>query len=365
MLDVSKKITFDKIITFVMNTKPIIPLFFLIVAIFSCKKNYQPRNITSITIREIAIDSGSIRAIQVQKDSSVFYASSKGTLGWVAFSGEVLQKQQVVHDTIYPNFRALASNGKDVFALSIANPALLYRWDSHGVTLVYKETHQKVFYDALTFFDGQHGIAMGDPTEDCLSILLSNNGGTTWHKIPCSKLPQTVEGEAAFAASNSNMAVKGSNAWLVTGGKRSRVFYTPDMGNTWQVFKTPIVQGKEMTGIYSVDFYDSKNGIIFGGNWSDQQNNSANKAVTKDGGKTWKLIADGKGPGYKSCVQYVPNTEGKEVFAVGSTGISFSNDGGNSWKKVSNKSYYTIRFVTENVAWLGGKNGLGRLVMEN
>ena len=65
----------------------------------------------------------------------------------------------------------------------------------------------------------------------------------------------------------------------------------------------------------------------------NQIENKANKAITIDGGKTWSLVADGQNPSYKSCVQYVPNTNGKEIFAVGKTGISFSNDGGKVGKK--------------------------------
>ena len=65
----------------------------------------------------------------------------------------------------------------------------------------------------------------------------------------------------------------------------------------------------------------------------------------------------------KSCVQYVPNTAGKEVFAVGKTGISYSNNGGFNWKQVSKDSYYTIQFVDRNNAWLAGNNKIGKLIL--
>ena len=230
--------------------------------------------------------------------------------------------------------------------------------------LYIKKTHPKVFYDAMSFFDEENGIAMGDPTEECLSIIITKNGGNTWEKLPCEVLPVIENGEAAFAASNSNISIAGSHAWLVTGGLKARVFHTPDMGKTWEVFNTPIISGGQMTGIYSVDFYDEKNGIIFGGDWNDKENNVANKAITNDGGKTWQLVSNGKEPGYKSCVQYVPNTKGNELFAVGSTGVSFSNDGGQSWKKVTDEGYYTIRFVNENFAWLAGKNKIGKMILK-
>ncbi len=342
-----------------MNLKLIILLFFFSFTVFS-----QVRNFDSISIEEIKIDSSSIRAIQVLKDSSMVFTTSNGYIGLANFLSKGLKLKKVVYDTIVPHFRSIASIGNSIYALSVGSPALLYQYNEETLKLVYKEEHKKVFYDALVFFNEQNGIAMGDPTEDCLSVIITKNGGETWQKLSCDLIPKTEEGEAAFAASNGNIAISGTNAWLVTGGKRARVFHTPDMGVTWKVYDTPIVQGSQMTGIYSVDFYDSKNGIIFGGDWGKKDNNIANKAITNDGGKTWQLIADGEGPGYKSCVQYVPNTNGKEIFAVGSTGISFSNDGGHSWKKVSNDGYYTIRFVNKNIAWLAGKNKIGKMILK-
>jgi hypothetical protein len=60
----------------------------------------------------------------------------------------------------------------------------------------------------------------------------------------------------------------------------------------------------------------------------------------------------------------VPNTNGKEVFAAGVTGISFSNNGGITWKEVSKEPYYSIQFVDRNTAWLSGNNKLGKLVLK-
>lgn len=346
-----------------MNIKSFVVLSFCIGIFFSCKKEYKPRNFDSITVQKLKVDNASIRAIHVLKDSTVLFTTSDGFLG-LATDSLATKLQRITYDTIVPHFRAIASNGSDTFVLSVGNPALLYRFRDGESELVYKEEHENVFYDAMAFFDKQYGIAMGDPTEGCLSIILTDNGGNSWSKIPCENLPQVEEGEAAFAASNGNIAIIGANVWIVTGGKKARVFHSPDRGSTWQVYDTPITQGGKMTGIYSVDFYDSANGIIFGGDWENKNTNFSNKAITKDGGKTWYLVADGQEPGYKSSVQYVPDTKGKELFAVGSTGISFSNDGGVSWKKVSNDGYYTIRFVNKNMAWLAGDKKIGKLILE-
>ncbi|WP_158837586.1 sialidase family protein [Polaribacter sp. L3A8] len=349
--------------------KRIILFIFGFLVFISCKEDYQPRKINEISVKEYLIDSVSIRAIHAINEFEVIYAGSNGSIGFFSDATTTKLKPTVLkikyQDSIIPNFRSIASNGKAIFALSITNPALLYRISVGQANLKYTETHDKVFYDALQFFDDNiHGIAVGDPTENCASILLTLDGGNTWHKLPCSKLPIFNEGEAFFAASNTNIKTIGSSVWIASGGTKARILKSEDYGNTWQIFNTPFIQGDGPQGIYSIDFVDKKNGIAIGGDYSKPLENKANKAITKDGGLTWTLVANTQNPNYKSCVQYVPNTNGKEVFAVGKTGISYSNNGGLSWANVSNEAYYSIQFVDRNIAWLSGNNKLGKLVLK-
>ncbi len=328
----------------------------------SCKKEYRPRNIYKITIQEFKIDSTSIRAITVIDENIIHFAGSNGKVGFTLDAGKTWNIKTIKYqDSILSHFRSIAINGKNIFTLSIENPALLYKNEQ----LVYKEDNEKVFYDSMQFFaDGKHGIAVGDPTEDCPSIILTSDGGNSWIKISCDKLPKFEDGEAFFAASNTNIKIIDNTVWIASGGKKARILKSEDTGKTWQIFNTPIIQGNGPQGIYSIDFTDKNNGIAIGGDYSNPEDNCKNKAVTIDGGKTWQIISDNQDPSYKSCVQYVPNTNGKEIFAVGKTGVSFSNDAGLSWKEVSKDSYYAIQFVDKNTAWLSGNNKIGKLVLK-
>ncbi|KGL61006.1 MULTISPECIES: oxidoreductase [unclassified Polaribacter] len=341
-------------------------LIFTFLIIISCSSEYIPRIIENIEIQEFKIDSTNIRAIQGTNSETIYYVGSKGDFGSTADGGKSwLIKHITYQDSIIPNFRSLAKNGDNLFALSIANPALLYKISKNKTALVYTENHKKAFYDALQFFDdGKHGIAVGDPTEECASIILTSDGGNSWRKISCANLPKFAEGEAFFAASNTNIKTMGSTVWVASGGTKARVLKSEDYGVTWDIFETPIIQGNGPQGIYSIDFTDEKNGIVIGGDYSKPEENKGNKAITKDGGKTWTLVANNQNPNYKSCVQYVPNTNGKEVFAVGKTGISFSNDSGNTWTEVSKESYYTIKFVDKDTAWLSGSQKIGKLILK-
>ena len=121
---------------------------------------------------------------------------------------------------------------------------------------------------------------MGDPTDNCLSIITTKDGGNTWKKMGCEDLVVVKKGEAAFAASNSNISIFNEHVWIASGGTRARVHHSSDKGASWEVFNTPIIQGKAMTGIYSISFFDEKMGIIFGGDWENKDYNEGNKAIT-------------------------------------------------------------------------------------
>ncbi len=344
--------------------KNILVILMLLPLFTACNKNYQPRETVKISIEKFKIDSTSIRAIEIVNDSSVVYASSNGIIGILIGNGKLVGTKKIITDTIVPHFRAIAYTKEAVFALSIGNPALLYRYKNNEIELVYKEMHEKVFYDSMRFFDELNGIAIGDPTDDCLSVLITRDGGKSWGKMDCKNLPKIAEGEAAFAASNTNIAIVGENAWIVTGGMKARVFHTPNMGLTWKVYDTPMVQGKSSSGIYSVDFYNERQGIICGGDYTDMHGNYANKAITKNGGKTWEVVSENTEPKYVSCVQYVPNTQGKEVFAVSDNGVFYSKSSGKTWEKVSDEAFHSIRFVDENTAWVSGDEVIAKMTIK-
>ncbi len=306
----------------------------------------------------------SIRAIEVLNDSTLFFAGSNGIFGKLV-NDKITLDSIINNDGSKPEFRAIAFNQKNIFILSVGNPAMLFKIEPFQAKmipkLVYLEEHPNVFYDAMTFANEKIGYAMGDPTEECFSFIKTVDGGDTWAKADCNSLPKIIVGEAAFAASNSTIKALENFVWMVSGGKASRVFISNDQGENWKVVQTPMVQGKEMTGIYTCDFFDENNGIIMGGNWDDKPEKIGNKAITKDSGNTWTLIADNELPPYISCVRYVPNTNGKEIVGVSTQGIFTSSDSGEHWKMISDRSFYTIRFTQKNSAWLAGHKKISKI----
>lgn len=337
-------------------------LILTVIFISSCTPKKESIATKKHTLKLFKMDHVNSRAILAIDSETMYYAGANGDIGFTKNDGKKWDTLSIRYqDTIAPNFRSIATNGTALFALSIGNPALLYKITNTIPVLVYKEHHEKVFYDALHFFDSKNGIAMGDPTKNCISIITTNDGGNSWQKIPCKNLPKSLEGEAAFAASNSTIKIINNTVWIATGGKTSRIFKSTDTGKTWNVFNTPMRSESLSSGTYSMDFYDELNGMIVGGDYTQPTENSKNKAISKDGGKSWTLVANGKHPGYKSCVQYVPNSKGKQLVSVGKTGISLSNDGGISWHEINKEGFYTIRFSNSKSAWLAGHKKIGKL----
>ncbi len=336
--------------------------YLLVFLVFmGCVEKKRTKAFTSVKVETILEDSLSIRAIEIM-DNSLAFATNNGIFGNIDLTTNKIRINVQQYDSILPEFRAVAHTATDFFMLSVASPALLYKTGDNGMELVYREEGKNVFYDAMTFWNNQEGIAIGDTVDGCLSIIITRDGGHSWNKIPCSELPKGIEAEGAFAASNTNIKTIGNKVWIAT--TSGRIYYSADKGKTWDIFTTPVVKDKPTQGIYSIDFYDENLGIAIGGDYTTPDDNNSNKAITQDGGRTWKLIADGQEPDYKSCLQFVPNNNGNGVVALGFTGVSYSSNMGDNWSILSDESFYTLRFFNDTIAYAAGKNRIAKLTFK-
>ena len=334
----------------------VVAIFFLlsISNLFSQSKQVSTKQTKGKNIFQIDC---SIRALEVENDSTCWFAGSKNKFGYTNDYGKTWKENVIKYDTFNLEFRSISVTTSSIFILSVGSPALLFKIDKKTLNykLVYKETNEKAFYDSMQFWDDENGIAVGDPTENCMSVILTKDGGNTWNKISCENLPLSIEGEAAFAASNTNISLVSDLAFIVTGGKEANILIGNEYGKSWKKYKTPIIQGEKMTGIFSTDNLSIDTAIIGGGDWSAKQNTDRALAITKDGGIIWQIIENN--PGYISCIQFIPKT--KNLIACSTTGIYCSNNLAESWEKVSEDGYYTFS-ISENGKYLyfSGNNKL-------
>ena len=88
-----------------------------------------------------------------------------------------------------------------------------------------------------------------------------------------------------------------------------------------------------------------------------------------DAGKTWKSIGL-KDSRHIPRIRVHPNNPDLVYTAVlghisgpnDERGVYRSKDGGKTWEKVTNQSFYTVR-KAENVLWFGSVKGMARLVL--
>jgi len=224
-----------------------------------------------------------------------------------------------IPEAVELDFRAVVAFSADEAFLMSAGPgeqSRIYHTSDGGQhwKLQFTNSNPKGFFDSMAFWNSKRGIVLGDPIPDEKGKLhfevLETEDGQTWQPIVSAQMPEAVEGEGAFAASNSSIAIVDErhsrardaddgrasvstapdpNIWFATGGKAARVFHSPDRGKTWEISPTPLLHGAESAGIFSIAFRDARHGVIAGGDYKHPNHDGPNLAFTDDGGKTWTL----------------------------------------------------------------------------
>jgi photosystem II stability/assembly factor-like uncharacterized protein len=233
-----------------------------------------------------------------------------------------------IPDAAALDFRAVvAFSAAEAFLMSAGpgHQSRIYHTADAGQHWSLQFTNQDArgFFDSMVFWDATHGIVLGDPIPDRTGQLkfelLTTDDGHSWKRLVPPTLPAALEGEGAFAASNSCVALQGDNIWFASGGGAARVFHSADRGQSWQVTETPIIHGPDSAGIFSITFGDRTHGVIAGGDYKQPKQDGPNLAFSEDGGKTWKLSSL-RPQAYFSAVTF-DRTHKQRIFIVASDSI--------------------------------------------
>jgi photosystem II stability/assembly factor-like uncharacterized protein len=294
-------------------------------------------------IAQASGSTASLRGISAVSDTVAWASGTNGTYLKTVDGGKTW-KAAKVPGAADLDFRAIhAFDDKTAFLLSIGNgeKSRIYKTTDGGErwSLLYTNPDPKGFFDALAFWDETHGILLGDPVDGHFVIMTTDDGGESWHR---QKTPAAVQGEGAFAASNSCLTLHGAReVWFGTGGPGgARVFHSTDAGQTWTVAKTPIRNDGASAGIFSLAFSDSRHGIAVGGDYNKPPETTGNIAITSDGGKTWTAPAGAAPTGFRSAVGHVDSL--KMWIAAGTSGSDFLPDDGIAWKQFDTGNYNAI-----------------------
>jgi photosystem II stability/assembly factor-like uncharacterized protein len=273
---------------------------------------FLPLTLLSLTLPAVAADRSqpqvqishtteSLRGVSAVSREVAWASGTHGTYVRTTDGGRTWTPAQVTGAEAL-DFRAVVAFSADEVFLMSAGPgeqSKIYHTGDAGNhwQLQFTNTNPKGFFDSMVFWDAKHGMVLGDPIPDESGALkfelLLTEDGQNWRGIPTAKLPAAMEGEGAFAASNTCLAIVpgglDANLWFATGGKTARVFHSGDRGQSWEVVDTTIVHGPDSAGIFSIAFRDAMHGVIAGGDYKHPNDDGPNLAFTEDGGKTWTL----------------------------------------------------------------------------
>ncbi len=311
--------------------------------------------------------SASLRGLSVVNEKVVWASGANGTVIRTV-DGGTTWTQLTIAGAEKLDFRDIhAFDDQVCLIINAGSPGLVFRTDDGGKTWaeVYRNDAKTIFFDAMSFWDTQRGIAFSDPQDGQLFLIETSDGGKTWASFPVDRRPQMHPGEAAFAASGTSMAVMDDQSvWIATGGEHgpdneasSRVFSSVDGGKSWYVATTPIAS-TESAGTFSIAFANANHGVAVGGDYKQPNNRSGNIAITDDSGRHWRAIEGESPSGYRSAVAVLNLNFEAHFVAVGPTGTDVSSDWGNSWRQVDATSLNAIAFTSNGSAgWSVGGDG--------
>jgi photosystem II stability/assembly factor-like uncharacterized protein len=287
------------------------------------------------------------------------WASGSGGAWLATTDGGVTWRAAKVPGAETLDFRGIrAIDARAVYLVSSGSgdKSRIYKTSDAGDhwTLQFTNPDPRGFFDAIAFWDAQHGIVVGDQLDGRAEVLTTDDGGASWQRRnPGPGLPN----EGSFAASNSCLTLFGKHdAWFATGGPgAARVFHSKDRGRTWTVAATPMRNDGSSAGIFSLAFADARHGIAVGGDYSKDKEDRQNIARTSSGGLDWSAPPNTGPKGFRSAVAWLP---GRKLWIVtGTSGSDVSADGGQTWRLFDSGAYNAMSFVPGGAGWAVGPQG--------
>ena len=203
------------------------------------------------------------------------------------------------------------------------------------------------------FWDANNGIAAGDPENDEFEIYTTNDGGTTWTRVPAANIPDLIiidvdpdplvtvlESEYGY---ENLYEVSGNTIWF--GTDLGRLFKSTDKGLTWTAHQSESVDFQ----FDNFTFSDTNKGLLTIYGLPIKLYN------TLDGGETWNLVTT---TGMSNTdIAYIPNTS---TVVAGDwknpKGSSYSLDDGENWIPIDGVPHGTLKFLNSSFGFSGGLN---------
>lgn len=304
----------------------------------------------------------SLRGLSVVDKNIVWVSGSNGKVARTSDGGQTFE-WYTVEGYEQRDFRDIHGfDDRQAVIIAIDTPAVILKTKDGGRSWykVFEDHRPGMFLDAMHFVDNQ-GIVVGDPIDGHPFLTTTKDYGETWQSQQLiNDCQQTINGEAFFAASGSNIQlVKTKRIYAplyVSGGIRSRLFYLD------KCVDLPMQSGKNYTGanglIYSAKY---KKGVVVGGDFSDAKRNDS-AMLFFDLAKTVAIGQPMAIPsGYKSGVSFMKQGG---LLVCGTTGIARWMASTGSWIHLSDQTAHAVQSdKNHKYVYLCGSNGfIGKII---
>ena len=236
---------------------------------------------------------------------------------------------------------------------------------------------------AVSFFDANVGVAVGDQGTTTSTIVYTSNGGVTWRTASTTSTVglsgvQMVSATVGWAVGGAGAILRtgdGGATWLPqispTVAGLSAISFAPGgtvgylVGNaslpSWTIYKTTdsgvtwtAANGLGATGainLTGVSCFDSLNAVAVGTNGQIRH--------TTDGGTTW--LNQSQNNVGSNALRDVKMIDANTMKVIGDIGMIFTtSDSGNFWTTPMigvTATYQTSYFIDANLGWAAGTNG--------
>jgi photosystem II stability/assembly factor-like uncharacterized protein len=221
-------------------------------------------------------------------------------------------------------------------------------------------------------FAGNIGPDYFPGVTDATPLYRTVDGGTTWSAVK-EVTSAMITGVCAIDVLKSKFVNAGQLQDRVTiraagrVGGPAHIVTSRDGGQTWK--------SQDMSAhaamIFDIKFLDEQTGFVCAASHSDVAQAHARILKTKDGGKTWRVVYESKRTlelawkcafptaktGYASLLNYSQDPNDRQRY------VAKTVDGGESWKEIPlaaepGLAQFGVGFITEDIGWVGAKDGL-------
>jgi hypothetical protein len=228
-----------------------------------------------------------------------------------------------------------------------------YKTANGGSTWIQLGHYPISFCNNVIFWNENDGVVLGDTLDGYFEDYYTSDGGTTWTRVPQANYSGLAaqSGEGGWTG-----VVDAVGDTVIFGTNLGNVYISHDRGHTWFASYSGASTGGLNGGVNDLAFKDGTHGLV-----AHDNGVTYDLFETMDGGVSWAPVTY-SGTCYSSGLAYLPGTANKYVStgaATGSSGASYSLDGGHTWTNyddMANIQMLSTDFVAGEIGWAGGFN---------